>query len=39
LGINPEAYEVHETEAEQEEMIAHQLHEVQMDSLFYNAAK
>jgi biotin synthase len=39
LGINPEAYEVHETEAEQEEMLAHQLHEVQMDSLFYNAAK
>jgi biotin synthase len=39
LGINPEAYEVHETEAEQEEMIAHQLHKVQMDSLFYNAAK
>lgn len=39
LGINPEAYEVHETEAEQEEMLVHQLHEVQMDSLFYNAAK
>ncbi len=39
LGINPEAYEVHETEAEQEEMIVHQLHEVKMDSLFYNAAK
>lgn len=39
LGINPEAYEVHETEAEQEEILAHQLHEVQMDSLFYNAAK
>jgi biotin synthase len=39
LGINPEAYEVHETEAEQEEKLVHQLHEVQMDSLFYNAAK
>jgi len=39
LGINPEAYEVHATEAEQEEMLVHQLHEVQMDSLFYNAAK
>jgi biotin synthase len=39
LGINPEAYEVHETEAEQEEILAHKLHEVQMDSLFYNAAK
>lgn len=39
LGINPEAYEVHATEAEQEEAIAHQLHEAQMDSLFYNAAK
>lgn len=39
LGINPEAYEVHETEAEQEEMLVHQLQEVQMDALFYNAAK
>lgn len=39
LGINPEAYEVHETETEQEEKLVHQLHEVQMDSLFYNAAK
>ncbi len=39
LGINPEAYEVHQTESEQEEILAHQLHEVQMDSLFYNAAK
>jgi biotin synthase len=39
LGINPEAYEVHETEAEQEEKLVYQLHEVQMDSLFYNAAK
>jgi biotin synthase len=39
LGINPEAYEVHETEGEQEEILAHKLHEVQMDSLFYNAAK
>ena len=39
LGINPEAYEVHETEAEQEEQIAHQLQEAQMSALFYNAAQ
>jgi len=39
LGINPEAYEVHETEAEQEDAIAHQLQEAKLDSLFYNAAK
>lgn len=39
LGINPEAYEVHETEAGQEEQIAHQLQEAQMTALFYNAAK
>lgn len=39
LGINPEAYEVHETEAEQEDQIAHQLQEAQMSALFYNAAR
>ena len=39
LGINPEAYEVHETEAEQEDQIAHQLQEAQMSALFYNAAQ
>lgn len=39
LGINPEAYEVHATEAEHEEMLVNQLQEVQMDALFYNAVK
>ena len=39
LGINPEAYEVHETEAEQEDQIAHQLQEAQLSALFYNAAR
>ncbi|HOY23212.1 MAG TPA: biotin synthase BioB [Cellvibrio sp.] len=39
LGIKPEAYEVHEDESEQEAAIVHKLQEVQMDSMFYNAAK
>ena len=39
LGIKPEAYEVHEDESEQKAAIVNKLQEVQMDSLFYNAAK
>lgn len=39
LGINPEAYEIHENEEEQEATIATQLQAAQMDSFFYNAAK
>lgn len=39
LGINPEAYEIHENEEEQEAAIATQLQAAQMDSFFYNAAK
>ncbi|PUA28605.1 MAG: biotin synthase BioB [Cellvibrio sp. 79] len=39
LGINPEAYEVHEDEEGQEAAIINKLQEVQLDSMFYNAAK
>jgi len=39
LGINPEAYEIHTSEEEQEAAIATQLQAAQMDSFFYNAAK
>ncbi len=39
LGINPEAYEVHEDETEQEAAIVNKLQEAQLDSMFYNAAK
>jgi biotin synthase len=43
LGINAEAYEVHEDEAEQVAAITTQLkvqaEAAQMDSFFYNAAK
>lgn len=39
LGIKPEAYEVHEDESEQEAAIVNKLHEAQLDSMFYNAAK
>ena len=39
LGIKPESYEVHEDESEQEAAIVNKIQEVQMDSLFYNAAK
>jgi biotin synthase len=39
LGIQPEAYEVHEDESEQEAALVNQLHEAQLDSMFYNAAK
>ena len=39
LGIKPEAYEVHEDESEQAAAIVNKLQEVQMDSMFYNAAK
>lgn len=39
LGIKPEAYEVHEDESEQEAAIVNKLQEMQMDSMFYNAAK
>lgn len=39
LGINPEAYEIHENEEEQEATIATQLQAAQMDSFFYNASK
>lgn len=39
LGINPEAYEVHEDEDEQEAAIVSQLQEAKLDAVFYNAAK
>lgn len=39
LGITPEAYEVHEDEAEQEAAVVSQLQEAQLDKFFYNAAK
>jgi len=39
LGINPEAYEIHANEEEQEAAIVTQLQAAQMDSFFYNAAK
>jgi len=39
LGINPEAYDVHEDEDEQEAAIVSQLQEAKMDAVFYNAAK
>jgi biotin synthase len=39
LGINPEAYEVHEDDEGQEAAIINQLQEAKLDSLFYNAAK
>lgn len=39
LGITPEAYEVHEDEAEQEAVVVSQLQEAQLDKFFYNAAK
>jgi biotin synthase len=39
LGIKPEAYEVHEDESEQAAAIVNKLQELQMDSMFYNAAK
>lgn len=39
LGIQPEAYEVHEDENEQEAALVNKLQEVQLDSLFYNAAR
>ena len=39
LGITPEAYEIHEDEAEQEAAVVNQLQEAQLDSFFYNAAK
>lgn len=39
LGINPEAYEVHEDDAGQETAIMNQLQEAKLDSLFYNAAR
>ena len=39
LGINPEAYEVHEDEDEQEAALVSQLQEAKMDAVFYNAAK
>ncbi|HWV16481.1 MAG TPA: biotin synthase BioB [Cellvibrio sp.] len=38
LGINPEAYEIHQDEEQQEAAIAAQWQAEQMDSLFYNAA-
>lgn len=39
LGIKPEAYEVHEDESAHEASIVNKLQEVQLDSMFYNAAK
>lgn len=39
LGINPEAYEVHEDDDGQEAAILNQLQEAKLDSLFYNAAR
>src|SRR5690606_7111278 len=39
LGIQPEAYEVHQDEAEQEAALAQQLQEAQLEPYFYNAAK
>lgn len=39
LGIQPEAYEVHQDEAEQETALAQQLQEAQLEPYFYNAAK
>src|SRR5690606_3870798 len=39
LGIKPEAYEVHQDEETQEAVLAGQLQEVQLDHVFYNAAK
>ncbi len=38
LGIKPEAYEVHETDEEQEAAISQQLQAAQTDAFFYNAA-
>jgi biotin synthase len=39
LGLKPEAYEVHQDEAEQEAVLAQQLQQAQLEPYFYNAAK